>query len=358
MRQTAIVRDPSYREHTNGPGHPERPERLEAIDVAIEGLPRRGRLLDLPARDATPGEIARIHDPAYIERVEQTSRREHTRLDPDTGAGPGSWRAAVRAAGGTIEAVRAVLEGRAANAFALVRPPGHHAEADRAMGFCLFNNAAIGAAWALQEAGLRRVLILDWDVHHGNGTQNAFYDRPDVLYVSFHQAAHYPGTGQVREVGRGPGEGRTVNVPLPPGRTDEDYLGLFRFLLEPVAREYRPELIVVSAGFDAHRLDPLADMDLTAEGFGRLAAAVRRLAEECCRGRLVLVLEGGYHLAALGESVGRVLWALLGEEAGGGPDAPPGPPAAAVLREVREVQGRYWKALGRGSPENAPRSFY
>ncbi len=349
MKELAIVRDPLYLEHSNGPDHPERPERLLAIDRMLESFPLRGRLEELPARDAGPEEIGWIHERAYVDRLARTAGRERTWLDPDTAAGPRSYAAALRAAGGVLEAVRAVLEGRVRAAFAFVRPPGHHAEADRAMGFCLFNNVAIGAAWALRAGGLKRVLVVDWDVHHGNGTMHAFYSSPSVLVFSIHQYPYYPGTGLAREIGSGAGEGYTVNAPLPGGQTDEDYLYVLHTILAPIARRYSPELILVSAGFDAHRRDPLAGMRLSAEGFGRMAALVRRLAEESGGGRVVLALEGGYDLEALPESASRVLEAFL--EAGGPEGPPPGAPDAATRAVARELADRlrpFWPGLGEG----------
>ncbi|MBN1836938.1 MAG: histone deacetylase, partial [Spirochaetales bacterium] len=213
MEKVAIVRDPLYKKHSNGPWHPESPQRLEAIDGMLAAFPRRGELEEVPARDASFEELARIHTEGYIRRIEATRERDETVLDPDTSANRDSWAAAVRAAGGAIAAVDALLEGRAAGSFAFLRPPGHHAEADQARGFCIFNNIAVAAAHALEARGLERILIVDWDVHHGNGTMHSFYDTPRVLYMSTHQYPHYPGTGRVEEIGRGEGQGYTVNVP-------------------------------------------------------------------------------------------------------------------------------------------------
>jgi acetoin utilization deacetylase AcuC-like enzyme len=344
MKRVAVIRDPLYLEHSNGPGHPESRERLEAIDRMLASFPEQDRLEELPARDARFEELAWVHTPEYIRRIEATRERSFTMLDPDTGAGPESYAAALRAAGGVLQAVDAVLEGSRSGAFALVRPPGHHAEADRAMGFCLFNNVAVAASYALRRHGLERVLIVDWDVHHGNGTMHSFYDRPEVLYFSIHQYPHYPGTGSVEEIGRGKGAGYTINVPLPGGQGDVDYLAVFRQVLLPVAREYAPELILVSAGFDAHQEDPLADMRLSAVGFACLTAALRGLAAECCPGRLALALEGGYQLKALAAGVAAVLTELLD----GRPNAEtgqPGSPDAAtgrVIAAVRETLAPYW----------------
>jgi acetoin utilization deacetylase AcuC-like enzyme len=345
MKRAAIIRDPLCLLHTNGPGHPESRERLEAIDRMLASFPERDRLEEMPAREASFEELARVHRPEYIHSIEATRQRPFTMLDPDTGAGPESYAAALRAAGGVLRAVDAVLEGGLGGAFALIRPPGHHAEADRAMGFCLFNNVAVAASYALERQGLKRVLIVDWDVHHGNGTMHAFYDRPEVLYFSVHQYPHYPGSGSVQEIGRGRGAGYTVNVPLPGGQGDADYLAVFHQVLLPVARQFSPELILVSAGFDAHQEDPLADMRLSSAGFGDLAAVLRGLAAERCPGRLALALEGGYQLEALTEGVAAVLTELLD----GRPQSPsgqPAPPDAATLRviaAVKETLAPYWR---------------
>ncbi|MBW8004000.1 MAG: histone deacetylase, partial [Planctomycetes bacterium] len=311
MNKIAVLRDPLFKKHSNGPDHPEGPQRLEAIDRMLADFPFKNRLSDIPARDATEDELGWVHDRQYIKRIEQTRERSFTMLDPDTGATSHSYAAAVRAAGGTIEAVRAILSDRFNNAFAFVRPPGHHAEADRAMGFCLFNNAAIAAQYAIHGHGLNQVLILDWDVHHGNGTMHSFYDSKQVLYFSVHQYPHYPGTGGVNEIGNGAGKGYTVNVPLDGGQGDSDYMAVFRSIFQPIAREFAPQLMLISAGFDAHGEDPLASMRLSSNCYGAMTAAMKEVAEECCKGRIAVVLEGGYNLSALSEGVASVLLALL-----------------------------------------------
>ena len=333
MSRVALVRDPLYLKHSNGPGHPESPDRLLAIDRMLADFPRRDRLVEVPARDARREELARVHTEEHLRRIEATRARPFTVLDPDTSATADSHAAAVRAAGGVLAAVTAVLDGGYAGAFAAVRPPGHHAEADRAMGFCLFNNVAVAAASALREHGLARVLAVDWDVHHGNGTMHSFYDSPEVLYFSVHQFPHYPGTGRVEEIGRGAGAGYTVNVPLPGGQGDAEYLAVFREVLRPIAFSYRPELILVSAGFDIHRDDPLADMRVTAAGFAGMTRVLAGIAGECCPGRLVFALEGGYDLAALAGGVSAVLEALLAEPGRVGPEA-------AELPESRDAATR------------------
>ncbi len=334
MNKIAIVRDPLYLKHSNGPLHPEAPQRLTAIDEMLSNFPLKDRIEDIPARDATLEELAWIHEESYIRRIERTSENRFTVLDPDTSASADSYAAALRAAGGVLEAVEAVFSGCCRSAFALVRPPGHHAEAGRAMGFCLFNNAAIAAMYALRRHECKRVLIVDWDVHHGNGSMHSFYNSPEVLYFSVHQYPHYPGTGRVEEIGGGEGRGYTVNIPLSAGQGDEAYLFVFEEILAPLARGYNPQLILVSAGFDAHRDDPLAGMTTTSKGYGLLAAILHDLAAECCGGRIVFTLEGGYNLKALADSTASVLGVLAGEAAESSSGLPE--PAGEVRRVVQQ----------------------
>jgi acetoin utilization deacetylase AcuC-like enzyme len=295
-----------------------------------------------PPRDATEEELAWAHTDAHRRRLQALSGKS-ARLDPDTAMSPHSYRAAVRAAGAAIGAVERVLQGQDRNAFALVRPPGHHAEPDRAMGFCLFNNAALAAEAALHR-GAQRVLVLDWDVHHGNGTQDCFYGRRDVLYQSVHQWPLYPGTGATHERGAGPGEGFTVNCPMPPGQGNAEYGAVFHEVFLPVGLAYAPDLIVVSAGFDAHALDPLANMQLTEQGFAAMCSAVRSLAEETCQGKLVLLLEGGYCLEALAESTHACLEVLTGGRREGFNGAVSAPGAKAVS-ESRSALRPFWTNL-------------
>jgi acetoin utilization deacetylase AcuC-like enzyme len=344
-----MVRDPLCLEHSNGPGHPESPARLRAIEAMLAGFPLRERLAYLPARDASFEELARVHAESYIRRIAATQGREPTALDPDTSTSSGSYAAALRAAGGVLSAVEAVLGGGYAGAFAAVRPPGHHAEADRAMGFCLFNNVAVAARSALERHGLRRVLLVDWDVHHGNGSMHSFYDSPEVLYFSVHQYPHYPGTGSVEQTGQGPGEGYTVNLPLPGGQGDAEYLAVFRQLVQPLALAYRPELILVSAGFDLHRDDPLADMRVTEAGFAWMTRVLVEAAEACCPGRIAFALEGGYDLEALASGVAAVLRTLLGEEPAAPEDRPIDPGAQALIAGLRRQLGPRWPTLEAGA---------
>jgi acetoin utilization deacetylase AcuC-like enzyme len=310
-----LVRDKLFLNHSNGDGHPERPERLAAIDDALARVSFADELIDLSARDATRAELSRVHDESYIARIAETDGQRFRMLDADTGAGPDSYRAALRGAGGTIAAVDAVLAGGVRRSFSLPRPPGHHAERNRAMGFCLFNNIAVAAEHARAAHGLERIAIVDWDVHHGNGTQWSFFEDPGVLYISIHEYPLFPGTGLVQDTGRDIGGGYTVNLPLPAGQTDSDYAIAFEQVVIPVLEEFEPELILVSAGFDCHRKDPLARMRLTAEGFRWMTRALIGVAERHSDGRIVHVLEGGYNLEALAEGVTAVLEELVADKA-------------------------------------------
>ncbi len=309
MVQTGIVRDQRYLEHDTGPYHVESPQRLVYIYEALKGI--KGGYVEIPPRPATHQEVTMVHDPRYVERIAATAGKGFYRLDPDTVASPRTYEVALLAAGGVLAAIDAVMEGLT-NAFALVRPPGHHAERDRAMGFCIFNNCAIGACYALERYGMKRVLIIDWDLHHGNGTQHTFYGDPRVLYFSTHQYPFYPGTGHYSEIGKGGGRGFTVNCPLPRGCGDAEYANIMHQLLKPIAWQYRPELIIVSAGFDIHYQDPLGGMTVTEMGFARLTDIVIEVAEEVCGGRLVFTLEGGYNLEGEARAVTEVIKRMTG----------------------------------------------
>jgi acetoin utilization deacetylase AcuC-like enzyme len=306
---TLVLTDPKFLDHDPGHGHVESPARLDAIMSELGRAPIDGVRMEIP-RAATDAEIEAVHSPVYLARLARLAG-EYAELDPDTAVSPGSWEAATLAAGAAVGAVEAVMQGQAANAFALVRPPGHHARPAEAMGFCLINNAAV-AAEAARRAGAARVLIVDWDVHHGNGTQEIFAGRDDVLYMSVHQFPFYPGTGAAQEIGVGAGKGATVNCPLPGGQDDADYGVVFHDLFLPVGRAFAPDLILVSAGFDAHARDPLADMNVTERGFAAMTSALVELAERTCGGKLALLLEGGYDLAALAASVRASLEVLTG----------------------------------------------
>ena len=309
MANTGIVRDERYLEHDTGGFHVENPERLVHIYRALDDL--HGPFVDIPPRPATIPEVIAVHDPEYVDRIAATAGRS-VRLDPDTVASPRTYEIALLAAGGLLEAVDAVMSSVNAvkNAIALVRPPGHHAERNRAMGFCIFNNVAIAAKHVLATHGIDRVLIIDWDLHHGNGTQNTFYTDPNVLYFSTHQYPFYPGTGHYTEMGEGNGKGYTVNVPLSYGHSETDYANIFRHLLRPITLQYRPQLILISAGFDIYYRDPLGGMNVSEDGFARLADIVMDLAADVCEGKIVITLEGGYNLEGIASSVREVVKTL------------------------------------------------
>jgi acetoin utilization deacetylase AcuC-like enzyme len=341
---TAYVYDPLYLEHDE-PTHPENSRRLEQTMRHLQQADLLERLKKIDARDACIEEVAAVHDPRYIEEIRAAAAGQRGWLDMDTYVGPHSYAAALRAAGGLLQAVQGVLQGEANNAFALVRPPGHHAVAGRAMGFCLFNNVAIAARYARREFALERVLIVDFDLHHGNGTQDAFYEDPAVLYFSTHQYPYYPGTGHYQETGRGAGQGYTVNVPLPAGVGDAGYERVFAEILAPVARRYRPQLILASAGYDAHWADPLGGMLLSVTGYASMTRTLVALAEELCQGRLVLTLEGGYSLEALAASIAATFSALLGDEQVKDPLGPARhveQPVDQVISAVKRVHGLAW----------------
>ena len=297
---TRLVTDPAYLLHVAGPMHPESPGRLRAIAQLLDAAPIAGVERTRP-RKATREELLRVHEAAHVDRVLALAGKE-AQLDPDTAMSPGSTDAALLAAGAAAQLVLDVMSGEVDNGFALVRPPGHHALAGNAMGFCVFNNVAVAAEASLAN-GARRVLILDWDVHHGNGTQAAFYSRDDVLFCSSHQSPFYPGSGAPEEIGVGAGRGSTLNVALPGGQGDADYGAVFHEVFLPRALEYRPDVVLVSAGFDPHRADPLGGMDVTERGFAAMCSAVKSVAQEVCGGKVVLLLEGGYDLHGLAQSV-------------------------------------------------------
>ncbi|HEY8291051.1 MAG TPA: histone deacetylase [Thermomicrobiales bacterium] len=319
MNRTPIVYSDHYLDHHTGP-HPETERRLVAI---IEHLDAEGLLVDRPLLTPTnaPREaILRVHDAAYVDALERFCAAGGGWLEPSTVVSAESFDVALLAAGGAIRAVDTVLTGEAARVFALIRPPGHHATAETGMGFCLFNNVAVAAQYARDHYGLERVAIIDWDIHHGNGTNDIFYDDPHVLFVSTHQHPLYPGSGLTRERGTGEGEGYTLNIPLPPRSNDADYLRVFDDLIGPLILSYQPELLFISAGYDAAQDDPLAEMLVSDAGFRQMAERAVAWADTCCAGRIVALLEGGYDLAALARGVAVTLRVLDGE-----PNPPPLP---------------------------------
>lgn len=304
MGTLGLILDACFEQHDTGTGHPERPARLARVREALSstGLVDRCRVLPPVAADDTM--LLSVHDAAYVSRVAQACRSGHGVLDSmDTAICPESERIARLAAGSLASLATAVASGELDRGFAAVRPPGHHAERDRAMGFCLFNNVAVAARVLTSLEGIDRVLIVDWDVHHGNGTQHIFEDVSDVFYFSCHQWPLYPGTGAREEAGSGEGRGHTLNCPLDPGAGDEAFLGALRDELRPAARDFRPDFVLVSAGFDAHRRDPLAQLEVSTGAYAEATRIVCELASATARGRIVSVLEGGYDLDALADCV-------------------------------------------------------
>jgi len=338
-----VLSSDRFADHLTPPGHPERVERATTLRRVALGFKQSGGRVVEPV-PATQTEVERVHDREYVAAIRQTAGRA-VALDPDTFTSPDSYDIALLAAGAAVGAVDAVLDGPpGTRAFAIVRPPGHHAERDRAMGFCLFNNIAIAAAHA-RARGIGRVAIVDYDVHHGNGTQWSFYDDPAVLFVSTHQFPFYPGTGAAGDVGRSAGAGFTVNLPIAAGGTNADYERLFTGVVLPVLRQFAPGLILVSAGFDAHRDDPLGGMQLTTEQFGRLTAQLAGVAEECCAGRIVAITEGGYDLDAIADCARAVIDVFGGARGVGDfpASAGPAPRAEATLKAVLPKIREYWR---------------
>ena len=340
MLRTGLVADSRCLDHQVPLGHPERPARLETLLELADSFPSDGPVR-LSPREARPEEILAVHSAPHLDLVAGSSGQSGYDFDPDTYASAGSYQAALVAAGGLLTVSEAIMRGEIDNGFALVRPPGHHAERDRAMGFCLFNNIAITARVLLDSYKIERVLIVDWDVHHGNGTQHIFYNDPRVLYASLHRYPFYPGTGAVRETGSGKGAGYTVNIPLPAGCGDSDFIQAVRRIIQPVAEQFEPEFVLISAGFDAHRRDPLGGMNVTEEGFAHLTRILVDVAADSAAGRLAAVLEGGYDLTALKSSVKAVLDVMSGADPGDRPETP----ASDILwlDEVMKSHRAYWK---------------
>ncbi len=328
---TRICSPLTFLGHDAGDGHPESPMRVEAIADLLTRAPIENTEWFAP-QAASMEALCAAHDEAYVKRILSLQGR-HAQLDPDTALSPSSVDVALLAAGAGCQLVDDVWHGRASNGFALVRPPGHHAEKDLGMGFCVFNNVAVAAHSALK-LGATRVLIVDFDVHHGNGTQNAFYQRDDVLFCSSHQFPFYPGTGAAHETGADAGQGFTVNVPMPAGMTDADYGAVFHDVFLPRAQAFRPQIILVSAGFDAHRKDSIGSMAVTERGFAAMCSVLKDLADAQCGGKLVLLLEGGYHLTALSQSVHACVEVLAGARHESFPDgvSEAGRRAVAVVR--------------------------
>jgi acetoin utilization deacetylase AcuC-like enzyme len=337
-----VVRDPRFRGHAPRTPHPERPERLDAVDHALEAFGERVR--PLAPREASDDEILAVHGRRYVEALGHCIGQSR-QLDPDTYCAPRSVEVARLAAGAFSEAALAIARGEARRAFAALRPPGHHAEQNAPMGFCLLNNVAIAARALRAQAGVERIAIVDWDVHHGNGTQHTFEAERDVLFASLHPFPFYPGPGALDERGFGAGLGATLNLPLPAGCGDAEYGHVFDAVLVPVLRAFRPEMILVSAGFDAHERDPLGGMALSSAAFARFAQRLCAVADELAGGRIALVLEGGYDLDALHDSVAACVEVLAREEPGFDAFPEPTPAARELARVAREVHAQSWPAL-------------
>ena len=324
----------SFRHETGS--HPENPRRLAAIEEALSERDWLG-LERIEAPPAEREQLLRVHGAGHVDAIESFAERGGGMIDMDTVASGGSWEAALHAAGGAVAAVDRLLGEGGGFAFCGLRPPGHHAERDQAMGFCLFNNVAIAAAHALDAHGLERALVLDWDVHHGNGTEAIFHSSPEVLYASIHQSPLYPGTGAARDIGSGEGEGYTVNLPVPPGSGPDLYLALVEGVVVPVARAFEPGLLLISAGYDAHRDDPLAQCELDEDAYRQMAAAIRELATRLDV-PVIACLEGGYALEALAASVLSTIEGLQGAE-------PPAQASTEPAAPYRARLARHWPVL-------------
>ena len=312
MRKTAIFKNDLFLLHDPGPNHPERVDRLRVIYEFIEKERNRNKFIFPDFEPADLAQLGKNHTEGLIDRISKTAGKRYDYLDQDTATSAKSWEAALLAAGSVIKGVDMLAAGDIDNGFALVRPPGHHAEQDRAMGFCLFNNIAVAAWHARTSHNMERIMIIDWDLHHGNGTQHAFYDSDKVLYLSTHQFPFYPGTGALQEAGVDAGKGYTVNIPLPGGMGDLEYAAIFNDIVVPVGRKYNPDLILVSAGFDIYHGDPLGSMSVKPAGFAYMTRLLVELAEQVCDGKILVTLEGGYNLKGQRDGALAVLSELLG----------------------------------------------
>ncbi len=340
MAQSAVVIDPNFMKHDTGPSHPESPKRLKPLlDLTAELEGESFQILR--PRPALMEDIGRCHQSEYIELVRSTSKRNRYALDGDTVTCSDSFGIALLAAGGFLNLLDSIASSDSRNGMALVRPPGHHALRGHAMGFCLFNTVAIGAEYLKYHYGAKRILIMDWDVHHGNGTQAAFYQDPTVLYISTHQFPYYPGSGATEETGEGQGEGYTINIPLPAGCGDEEYLRVFKDVVIPCADRYEPEWILVSAGFDPHRRDPLGGMEVTERGFAIMASSLLDAASKHASDKIAFLLEGGYDLMALKRSVSSVLEKCAGHGKSEIPTETGGEQIEPLIRTVLNIREKY-----------------
>ena len=333
--QAMLEHDPAKDIH--GFTSPEVPDRLAAI---LKETPTQSLQMIRDQEAATATQLSRVHSANYVEHLINCADR-NLLLDFDTAISPGSVKAATIAAGAAIKAVTSACDQPGQPTLAAIRPPGHHAEIARAMGFCLFNNIAVAAQHALDELNINRICIIDWDVHHGNGTQNIFYDRNDVLFISIHQSPLYPGSGYLEEIGNGPGKGFTVNVPMPAGQMDADYIQIFEHIIEPINKNFKPDLILISAGFDAHQDDPLGGMGVTTHGFGVMTQISNRLAKAHSNGKMSLILEGGYSIPALTESMDICLNTLAGNSISEIADQPM-PRTLEIINRVKKLHHRWF----------------
>ncbi|OFW55456.1 MAG: hypothetical protein A2W01_05500 [Candidatus Solincola sediminis] len=348
MNSTIVFYDPLYLDHDNGFGHPERPERLESSLEMIKKTKLSEKIRIISPRDATIDEINMVHPMNYIDKVKKMAESGGGWLDGDTPVSPKSFAAALKSAGAGLEGLERIFSGDAPNAFCLVRPPGHHATSTRGMGFCIFNNNAVTSRYAMEHFDVSRVFILDWDAHHGNGLEDILYDDKRVLYISLHQYPHYPGTGTYREVGSGAGEGYNVNFPFPAFTGEDIYLEAFDRVIMPIARQYEPELVLISAGYDGHFNDPLCSMLLTATTYSAMAERLQALAQEYCGGKMLASLEGGYNLLGLAASVNNTIAVMAGDETRvvEEMDSFPREPTERgleIIEATREAISPYWK---------------
>ena len=349
MQPVLVVKDRRFTQHLEGLLHLENPRRNRAFESIMENPSLEGRWREVNPDPATVEALARVHTRAYIQQVAQTAGKALTALDFDTQASRNTWETARLAAGGVCNLVDRLWQNEARRGFAFVRPPGHHALPDRAMGFCIFNNVALGARHLLACRGARKIMIVDIDAHHGNGTQTAFYDAPDVLFVSIHQSPAYPGSGMLGETGRGAGEGFTVNVPLGKGHGDRDYGRIIHFLVRPLARAYRPDMLLVDCGFDLYLYDRMGGMRVTPDGYALMTALLLEVAEEVCDGRIAFIAEGGYSMKGIRQCGLRVMQTLCGVPAYRGNGAAKikrsHPSRFSVLSKVLAIQKKYWGSL-------------
>lgn len=349
MQQVLIVRDKKYEQHLEGVPHLESPKRIKAMNAVLQDPSLEGRLQFVEAREAAYEELAWVHTVEYIDRVAQSAGKRLTSFDFDTQATEKSYDVARLCVGGVFSLLDEIRKGRGKRGFACIRPPGHHAEPDRAMGFCLFNNIALAAEYLKRVHSVRRIMIVDIDLHHGNGTQKAFYLRNDVLFVSMHHFPSYPGTGNLGEVGSGRGEGYTVNIPLSKGQGDADFARLIYFVVNPLAQAYQPEIILVSCGFDLYLYDRLGTMRVTPDGYGLITFFLLAVAEKVCDGRIAFVMEGGYSLRGIRECGLRLMQELC-EESHVDPKSidrvlGSSPAKIGAVAKMREIHKKYWSVF-------------